>query len=509
MRGMQKKAIAVLLLLCIFFTFNAGAVTPAQTDELPPYSTTEIIVKYKTAAGNASGAQKKQAKKQIWKTKKQEIATRTDLVQVESIDQMEKALADLQADPNVEYAVPNSKITPAEVPEVGGWGLANAGESVFGTSAVAGVDLNITPALTLADGEGIVIAVIDTGIDMSHPDLQGNSYQNEAEVANGQDDDNNGYIDDTAGWDFVNQNASVFDAGDDSHGTAVAGLIAAVAPGAEILPLKVMEDGEGRVSDVIEAIEYAKAMGAEVVNCSFGAEEYNFALKEAMRTSGLFFVCAAGNGGPESLRYPAGFGLSNVLSVGAVDCAGVPAAFSGTGELYAPGQYIFTTGLSGTYTYASGTSVSAAFVTGVAALLCEAVPEIAPFEMKSALKNGATPRGNAALSLVDAYAAIQCALPLNFLQTEGRLSDALEAAELLITAPVAEILTKFDMFSDLNTQDLAVLTEFFSVSAADLQTCAGAGLNLADSIVAIYRAARAELSLAETLTDFSAPEASF
>ena len=136
-----------------------------------------------------------------------------------------------------------------------------------------------------------------SGVDISHPLIQHNIFQNESELEkNRADDDQNGYIDDLCGWDFVHKDPTIFDGAEaDRHGTAVAGLIVSMAPDVQILPLKFMEGTIGYTSDAIEAIAYAEQMGVKMSNCSWGSRVENIALQEAIANSEMLFICAGGN----------------------------------------------------------------------------------------------------------------------------------------------------------------------------------------------------------------------
>ena len=214
----------------------------------------------------------------------------------------------------------------------------------------------------------MVVAVIDDGADLSHPDLQGQGWTNPDEIAgNGVDDDNNGYVDDTNGWDFYNRDNTVHDMLEDAHGTHVAGTIAGsengegvvgVAPGVKVMPVKWLGPFGGRLSDAIKAIEYAKKEGARISNNSWGYEgKPSRALEETIRRSGMLFVAAAGNGGrdgrgddndadPNRSAYPASYDLPNVLSVAAANNQGRLAGFSNYGkrsvDIAAPGVDILS-----------------------------------------------------------------------------------------------------------------------------------------------------------------------
>jgi subtilisin family serine protease/N-acetylneuraminic acid mutarotase len=252
------------------------------------------------------------------------------------------------------------------------------------------VDANVPMAWEQSKGEGVTIAIIDTGIDLSHEDLRDNIWTNNTEIPdNFIDDDGNGYIDDVNGWNFVNRSNQIHNPlyiNDEWHGTHIAGIIAAqednslgitgVAPDANIMPLKVFENGIAYTSDIIAAIEYAERMGARIVNCSWGTTEDNPALKEAISNSNMLFVCAAGNNHVNVdivPVYPAAYSNDNIISVASVNSSGILSNFSNYGEnsvdVSAPGEEILSTRPDNSYLTSSGTSMAAAFVSGEAALI--------------------------------------------------------------------------------------------------------------------------------------------
>ena len=509
-----KVFIAFLLMVTLLFNVCLSAVAAAPAveaeieDTIPTFDTNRIIVKYKDeqTVSVYSENQLSAASQKIVKLLKNRISKNTALVSVDNISDVQAALQTLQNDPTVEYALPDTKVfAMGEDKSVLQWGILNTAQEINGISGAIGTDINATSAWEISDGSDVVVAVLDSGVDINHPDLKNNIFANKADRADGADNDKNGYIDDTLGWDFVNDDSSVFDANEDVHGTAVAGIIAAlnnqtgvtgVAYNSKILPLKVLENGEGYVSDVIEAISYAKAMGATVVNCSWGSSEYNYALKDAMRNSGLMFVCAAGNYGAESVCYPAGFSLTNVISVGAVDNTRAIMQDSGSADVYAPGKDIYTTALNNSYAYFSGTSAAAAYITGTAALIKSVVPNIMSGQIKAAIKTGTDHT-----KLVSAQKAITAALPINYLpENSGRLNRALEHADILINAPVAEILATCSNYGELSSDQKNTLMQFFGFSLTDMQTCADNSLDLVDSIIAILSANRADITIAQTLS---------
>lgn len=260
-------------------------------------------------------------------------------------------------------------------------------------------------------GENIIVAVIDSGIDDTHPELSTQLYTNPNEIpGNNKDDDGNGFIDDVHGYDFTKNSGNLYDS--TGHGTHVAGIIAAnhevgkavgVAPKAKILALDFFDDtGGGSVFDAIKAMNYAAQAGARVVNASWGGQGCSLALKQAIDNLGqqnILFVTAAGNSGKNIdfiPSYPAAFDSSTQITVGASTFENYTAGFSNFGNkvhLVAPGAHIFSTipgyynddGELITHRFDNGTSMAAPFVSGAAALLLSAFPQATPVDIKQAL----------------------------------------------------------------------------------------------------------------------------
>lgn len=296
------------------------------------------------------------------------------------------------------------------------WGLKNTGQFIQFIPGTAGIDANVVTAWDITMGSPQqVVAVLDTGIFLQHPELIDQAWVNPGEVpGNGVDDDNNGYIDDVNGYDFYNDDSSVYDACDqDIHGTHVAGIIAArnnniqgisgIAPGVKIMALKFIGPNGGSVSDAIEAVEYARSMGVKISNNSWGGTEYSQALREAIEQSGMLFVASAGNSGANAdsaPEYPAAFDCSNIISVAAINNRGQLPSWSNYGpnsvDLAAPGSGIMSIlelipGSTILYGYMSGTSQAAPFVTGAAALVMSQNPGFGAQEVKSSILASARP----------------------------------------------------------------------------------------------------------------------
>ncbi len=240
----------------------------------------------------------------------------------------------------------------------------------------------------------VIVAVIDTGIDVNHKDLKGNIWVNEKEK-NGQpgvDDDGNGFIDDVYGWDFHGDDKSVFDnPNHDDHGTHVAGTIGAVQDTVgvvgvswkvKIMPVKFLGAGGGSTDDAIDAINYAVENGATILNNSWGfrgpggfSPELLAAIENAHAKS-VLFVAAAGNEGNDndaSFRFPSSYDVENVIAVASIDEDEELSGFSNFGhkevDLAAPGGLVLSTLPEDNYGTYSGTSMAAPHVTGGLALM--------------------------------------------------------------------------------------------------------------------------------------------
>ena len=249
-------------------------------------------------------------------------------------------------------------------------GLQNTGESINGIAGAAGDDMRFVAAWGLArpTTNQIVVAVIDTGVDYTHPDLAGNMWTNPGEIpGNGVDDDGDGYVDDYYGYDFADNLPDPMDSG--YHGTHVAGTIAAIGNNqlgvigvdyqARIMALRASSDGETLPdAAIISAIEYAtmmKGRGVNIVaiNESFGgggSSSAESAALQAAGNAGIIFCVAAGNNtnnNDTTPFYPASYRLNNMIVVAATDQNDALAYFSDYGtntvDLGAPGVNILST----------------------------------------------------------------------------------------------------------------------------------------------------------------------
>jgi thermitase len=232
------------------------------------------------------------------------------------------------------------------------------------------------------------VAILDTGIDTDHPDLKSNVYKSADKPNNGKDDDKNGYVDDTYGYNTINGKGSGED--DDGHGTHVSGIVggrgnndvgvSGTCWSTKLLAVKFMNSrGKGSTSDAIEGIDYAVKQGFKIINCSFGSSSKSSSLKDAVdyaQDHNALLVVAAGNDSENIDKhplYPASYGDSNILAVAATTSTDTLASFSNFGseavDVAAPGDSIYSTYLGGGYRVLSGTSMAAPYAAGVAALL--------------------------------------------------------------------------------------------------------------------------------------------
>ncbi len=277
----------------------------------------------------------------------------------------------------------------------------------------------------------VLVGIVDTGIELDHPELADALWVNPAEDINGSgkfepwpstevrdgvsgdidgiDQDGNGLADDVVGYDFVDQvvpnvgdwaGRDPIPSDEQGHGTSVAGVIAAaddgvgvtgVAPGVRLVVLRAFDaTGNGEDDDIAAAIVHAAEVGVKVLNLSFGDAYNSPLLHDAIRYAserGVLVVASSGNDGNAAPHYPANF--PEVMSVGAVDSLGQLSAFSSYGSqlsLVAPGRDIATTDLDGGYRLISGTSFSAPHVAGVAALIRSIHPDWSPQEVRGAIE---------------------------------------------------------------------------------------------------------------------------
>ena len=296
-----------------------------------------------------------------------------------------------------------------------GYGLVNAGLAVSKAAGVSpyadapnlggnnwGADLIKAPTAwnNGYTGQGITVAVLDTGVDYNHQDLKNNIWSNTKEIAgNGIDDDGNGYTDDVQGWNFDSSNNNILD--NNGHGTHVSGTIAAenngigvtgIAYNSKIMPVKVLDaNGSGSYANIAKGIYYAVDNGANVINLSLGGNSSNDTLKSAIEyasSKNVIVVMAAGNNGDSIPSYPARYAYNSGIAVGAVDQNNNLADFSnrsGSQEITyvtAPGVDVYSTIPNNQYANYNGTSMAAPHIAGVVALMLSANPNLTESQVR-------------------------------------------------------------------------------------------------------------------------------
>lgn len=328
-----------------------------------------------------------------------------------SVGAIQKILPDAIVEPNYWIHINNQ---PNDFEYSKQWNFLNIGQlDSKGQKGLAQIDINIEPAWKIYTGNSeVVVGVIDTGIDFSHPDLAVNAWVNELE-AHGKssfDDDGNGYVDDINGYDFINNKSIIVD--DHGHGTHVAGIIGArgndqlgiagINWNVKLMSLKFLDsNGGGDMASAIKAIKYAIQKNVKITNNSWGTGDNSQILKaviEEAKNAGMLFVAAAGNSGENadvSPEFPSGFDLENIVSVASINNRGLLSDFSNYGvnsvDIAAPGENIYSTLPGQKFASWSGTSMATPHVAGVAALIWGQDPKLSAHEVKDIILNSARP----------------------------------------------------------------------------------------------------------------------
>lgn len=419
------------------------------------------------------------------------------------------AISKLQADDNVVFAEPNYIYRINKLPNDPGlselWGLKNDAQK----GGRAGIDIGAEKAWDIETGsDKVVVAVIDTGVDYTHPDLAENIWTNEAEL-NGQagvDDDNNGYVDDIHGYDFANKDGDPID--DHGHGTHCSGTIGArgndgkgivgVNWNVKIMGVKFLTaDGSGTLEDAILAINYATKMGAMIESNSWGGGGFTQALKDVIQeaeSKNVLFVAAAGNNSSdndETPSYPASYDVPNVVSVAAIDNSGALAYFSNYGaktvHVAAPGVDVYSTVKDGGYDTYSGTSMATPHVAGIAALLKAHNANMNYKQIKETIMNSAVKLGTVRSKVVSGLANAFYALsgeespvdsedPYNWESVDYSVESAHpykknENKEFMVKVDGAKKISV--LFNEFKTEQGYDYVEFFDKSGASLGKWSG------------------------------------
>jgi len=368
-----------------------------------------VLVKYRSSTNSNSRARSLDSAGLV---EQQQTELLDNLVLADPIDGLtvNDTLTSLSTDPNILYAEPNYIMTPQAI-------IPNDPEfsKQLPLNNVDNIDIDAPEAWDVTTGsKNVLIAVIDTGIDYTHPDLINQIWRNTNEIPDNQiDDDNNGYIDDVLGWDFYSNDNDPMD--DHDHGTTVAGIIGAEGNNnlgitgvnwqVKLMPLKFLNaQGHGAISDVIKAIKYAVNNGAKISNNSWGGTFFSQSLFDTIQMAQQqdhLFITASGNYASDNDKtpyYPSSYNLPNIISVAALDYKDKLASFSNFGvnsvDIAAPGIAVYSTARNNGYLNYSGSSNAAALVTGAIGLMLSKSELLSAQELKTALLASVIPLPN-------------------------------------------------------------------------------------------------------------------
>lgn len=371
----------------------------AQTNRVPAHRKGELLVRFRDgtserdkdiAAATHAGRRKRQLRGE----------SSIEKLELTGNDDAPTAALQLTLNPNVEFAEPNFLIAKDQVDSAPNdprfaeqWAISNTGQN----GGQYGSDIGVTSTWGKTTGtQATVIAIVDSGVDFTHPDLINNQWTNSTPSTG-----------DDHGWDYITDTGNIKD--EQGHGTAIAGIIAAqgnngtgvtgVMWRASLMSLRVLDNtGSGDVANAVEAIDYAVAHGAQVINLSWGTTGDSRALKDAIKRAikhNVAVVCSAGNGGQDlavAPYYPASFGIKDLITVAGTDNFDRLTSWSNWGQdvtVAAPGTDVLTTQMGGGYWNVSGTSASAPLVAGIVGLLKSANPALEPDKVVKALNDGA------------------------------------------------------------------------------------------------------------------------
>jgi subtilisin family serine protease len=422
-RGGRTAAVAAVLL-----TLSAGAQAAGRPDLVrddlargKSYMTGEVLVQF---APSATPSQRAAALARVGGQAAERLAGDVTLVRVPAAVAMERALERLGADGAVRFAEPNwvyqHTATSNDPLFTNGslWGMygdASTPANQYGSGAAeawaAGHTCN----------SDVYVGIIDEGVMNTHEDLAANIWTNPFDPVDGVDNDGNGYVDDTNGWDFDGGNNGTFDGTNDDHGTHVAGTIAGVGGNgkgvagvcwtARIITAKFLGRRGGTTANAIKAVDYMTDLklrhGLNLVatNNSWGGGGFSQALRDAIARAddaGILFIAAAGNeavNNDASPHYPSSYDNANIVAVASITSTGGLSSFSNWGassvDIGAPGSSIQSTlpksskgkVVSGYGAY-SGTSMATPHVSGAAALYASTHPGASHLQVRDALLNG-------------------------------------------------------------------------------------------------------------------------
>ena len=393
----------LVILLCAPFTPTVRAtsartsVVPTQAQAAAPHRDGEVLVRFRSGVSQHE-KDSVIATHGVRRIKKLRGNSNLDKWELPSGKDPKTAALELLLNPQVEFAEPNFLISKEDVspndPQFNQqWALRNTGQN----GGQFGSDINASTAWETTKGsQSTVVAVIDSGIDFTHPDLANNQWTNPNPSPEG----------DVNGWDYVADSGEIKD--EQGHGTAVAGIIAAEGDNslgvtgvmwrASLMSLRVLDNtGTGDVAAAVEAIDYAATNGAHVINLSWGTNGESIALKDAIERAirrNVVVVCSAGNGGKDlnaTPYFPASYALKGLITVAGSDNFDQLGSWSNFGAVVtvaAPGTDILTTQMGGGYWNVTGTSAAAPIVSGIAGLLKTIRGTLNPVAVEKAIIDG-------------------------------------------------------------------------------------------------------------------------
>jgi hypothetical protein len=452
MRVALCGAVAAGLLAAAIGTSTATATNaePSPASPLPqndaalaPHRPGVVLIGY---AAGTSEARKQEVRGKVRSKSTKRLSPKhsgVDVVQLADGETVVSAMRKIRSESGVRYVEPDYVLAPAATSDdpqyTNGslWGMYGDGTSPanqFGSGAGEAWSAGFTGSRSVA------IGIIDEGVQITHPDLAANIWTNPDEIAgNGVDDDSNGYIDDINGWDFINNNATVYDGnsteGSDTHGTHVAGTIGGVGGNGAgvagvnwavtLIPAKFLGPSGGYTSDAARAVDYltslkvSKGVNIVATSNSWGGGGASTALLDAINRAGdrgILFVAAAGNSSSDNDSvgsYPSNYQCTNngtrgwdcVIAVASITSSGTLSGFSSYGattvDIAAPGSAVTSTYPVNSYASLSGTSMATPHVSGAIALCASANPSLTAQQLRAALLSSAQPTASLAGKVVN------------------------------------------------------------------------------------------------------------
>ena len=397
-----------------------AALDPAGARGAP----TELIVGLAAGVSDSEGEQLLAAAGATGDRKLRHVPAKLARVDPSRLDAV---LRRLRSDPRVRFAEPNYKVHALATPNDSAfgelWGLVNSGQAVKGVTGMPDADIDADQAWNVTTGSSsVVVGILDTGVDFSHPDLGGSQTSSPGDVEEPGRDRRRSRVErrrrrrqrlrrrlarlglgerrqQPAGRHEPRHPRRRNDRRLGNNGQGIAGVNWNV----KIMALKFLDShGDGDLADAVEALQYATSMGVRITNSSWGGGPFSQAMFDAIKAAdsrGALFVAAAGNSGADNDAapvYPASYDVPNVIAVAATDQDDSLASFSNRGrasvDLAAPGTQVYSTVLGGGYDWGTGTSMSAPHVTGTAALAAAAFPSATGAGLKALLLRTVDPK---------------------------------------------------------------------------------------------------------------------